>query len=202
MPLPTSEEFRKKFLEAFDECCEEATLRNSFKEAWMNWTAFMTGKSTKVDSWDRRAVLPTVAKEFDLEIEQEFMRLDLVFYKKNGCPLAVAIEHENVPRGIETELDKLFLVRSRLKVLITYAWKGSEKFVAVKDELTETVRKYYQYYTSNLLPEPPETEYLFLLGNEETQKSIAWYYLPLEVRRYGKELFSDFTLDGWATDQA
>ena len=181
MSIPTAEEFRKKFVEVFNECCEEAR-RYSFEEAWKNWTAFMTGKSTKVDSWDRRAVLPTVAKEFGLETEQEFMRLDLVFYKKSGCPLAVAIEHENVPRGIETELDKLFLVRSRLKVLFTYAWKGSEKFVAVKDELTETVRKYYKYYANNLLPEPPETEYLFLLGNEETQKSIAWYYLSFEVK--------------------
>jgi len=182
MSIPTAEEFRKKFVEVFNECCEEAR-RYSFEEAWKNWTAFMTGKKTKFDTWDKRAVLPTVAEQFGLQSEHEFMRLDVVLYKKGGCPLAVAIEHENDPRGFETELDKLFLVRSRLKVGITYAWNGGQKFVKVKDDLGDRILKYCKYYASNLPPEPPETEYLFLLGNEETQKSISWYYISFEVKR-------------------
>jgi len=182
MPIATAKEFRKKFLEAFDECCDEAR-RHSFGEAWKNWTAFMTGKNTKIDSWDRRSVLPTVAEKCGLQFEREFMRLDLVLYKRGGCPLAVAIEHENDPGGLKTELDKLFLVRCGLKVLITYAWNGGKGFVKAKNDLEDLIREYYKSYASNLPPEPPETEYLFLLGNQETPKSIAWYYLSFDVKR-------------------
>jgi hypothetical protein len=132
MPLPTAKEFRTKFIEAFSECSEEAR-RRSFDEAWKNWTAFMTGKQTKVDSCDYRAVLPTVAGKLNLELQREFMNLDLVLYEKKGCPVAVAIEHENDLRGIEDEMDKLFSVRSRLKVLVIYAW--NQNFINVKDQL-------------------------------------------------------------------
>jgi hypothetical protein len=180
MSLPTAKEFRKEFLEAFNECCEEAR-RYSFEEAWANWTAFMTGKNTKIDSWGRQAVLPTVAQKFGLQIEPEFMRLDLVLYEKGGCPLAVAIEHENDTRGLDTELDKLFLIRSRLKVLITFVWDGNKEFVAVKAKLEDRIRKYHRYYAKNLLPESSETEYLFFLGHEEMPKSITWYHLSFGV---------------------
>ena len=180
MPLPTAEDFCKKFARAFGECCKKAHAR-SFDEAWMNWTSFMTGKNSKIDSWDGPQVLPTVAKEFGLEFEREFMRIDLVLYEKGGCPLAVAIEHENDARGLETEMDKLFLIRSGLKVLITYAWKESKGFVASEKKLEDRIRRYYKDYASHLPPEYPETEYLFLLGNEETQKFIAWHYLSFKA---------------------
>jgi hypothetical protein len=94
MSIPTAEEFRGGFVAAFDDCWKGAG-RQSFKEAWANWTAFMTGKETKLDSWNKQAVLPTLAKKLGLLCQEEFMRLDLVFYEKGGCPLAVAIEHEN-----------------------------------------------------------------------------------------------------------
>jgi hypothetical protein len=67
------------------------------------------------------------------------MNLDLVFYEEGtgGCPLAVAIEHENDPRGFEDEMDKLFSVRSGLKVGITYAWNGEQRFITVKKDLED-----------------------------------------------------------------
>jgi hypothetical protein len=111
------------------------------------------------------------------------MDLDLVLYEKEkeGCPLAVAIEHENALGGIENEMDKLFLIRGRLKVLIIYAWR--QQLIEVKEKLEHRIRKYYnEYHASNLPAEAPETEYLFLLGNEEKQKFIVWHYLSFDVR--------------------
>ncbi|MGC2530550.1 MAG: hypothetical protein WA639_22605 [Candidatus Acidiferrum sp.] len=182
MPVPTAEEFRKKFVEVFNECCKGAR-HNSFEQAWKNWTAFMTGKKTKVDSWSKRAVLPSVAKKFGLLPQEEFMRIDLVFYQKGRCPLAVAVEHENDSRDFKTELERLFSVRSRLKVGINYAWHGSQEFDDVKRKLKDSIHEYWKYYVNGLLPEPPQTEYLFLLGNEKTKKSITWHHISFKAPR-------------------
>jgi len=183
MPLPTAKEFRKAFLDAFDECRKKAP-RCSFEESRAKWTSFMTGKKTKTVSWGKRAVLLKVAKKFGLRSQPEFLRLDLVFYKKGGCPLAVAIEHENDPHDHpETELERLFSVRSRLKVGINYARHGSQKFDQVRTRLECKIREYYAYYVRGDLPECPESEYLFLLGNEQAQKSITWYHLSFKASR-------------------
>jgi hypothetical protein len=47
MSIPTADEFRTKFIGIFNECCEQAR-RDSFDEAWANWTAFMTGEKKQV----------------------------------------------------------------------------------------------------------------------------------------------------------
>lgn len=179
MSIPTAAEFRDEFAEVFEERYEEAR-RHYLEEAWKNWTTFMTGKDSKLSPWKRETVLPMVAKNLSLQCQQEFMRLDLVFYKKGGCPLVVAIEHENDARDFETELERLFSIRSRLKVGINYAQAGSQEFDKVKKKLRDGVEAYWKYYVTVDLPEDPKTEYLFLLGSLEMEKSVAWHYLSFK----------------------
>jgi len=69
--------------------------------------------------WDSRSVLARTAEALSLYYYPgEPLRIDAVFSakKRQWFPMSVAIEHENQPSGLASEIRKLLSVRVPLKV--------------------------------------------------------------------------------------
>lgn len=112
----------EQFRDAFSQCVAHhavdiATLWDRYKD----YTTFVRG-----------TVLPSIAAKLALQAHcSDYYTLDAVFYEVNDDKhfdpatkyakyIAVAIEHENDARSTYTEMNKLQLFNSPLKVLITY----------------------------------------------------------------------------------
>lgn len=139
------------------------------------WTEFMLG------------FLNRVSEKLSLQMARQFYYLDCVYYQKEtnvygngGYPacLQVLIEHEN-RRDVETEMYKLLMFRSPLKVLIFY--DHDETWLQKKLSTLLKMRQRVDGYWA----EADNTEYLFLIGNREDENQLPrWRYLIVNGGRF------------------
>ena len=99
----------------------------SLMEVWSKYRDF-----TKLMRSD---IFPKIADLLGLCCySSDYYTLDGIFYAETGTKhfrsgttyaksIAVALEHENDPVGTATEMNKLQLINTPLKVLITYPWR-------------------------------------------------------------------------------
>jgi len=177
MLRPTAQEFLLKFIEAFTECYPRTPATRN--DAWVNWTAFMTGKEGKTAGhWPKQRVLPLTAKKLGLGHNYEYLNLDLVMFPAGErWGNFVAIEHENEIRRFGEEVEKLFSVLAALKVGITYDWNDN----AENRARTETLIHNYFDTRHEQIHEASGTEYLFLLGVVGATGLLAWRFLSFNT---------------------
>ncbi len=83
----------------------------------------------------RRSIFPKLAESLGQQWYCEYWGLDAVFYAQKDTKhfrqdatyakyISVALEHENAPRWSTTEMNKLQIFNTPLKVLITYPGSG------------------------------------------------------------------------------
>ena len=185
----------RQFLKAFRQQWEEENaddIRPIYPEKRL-WTGFMLGKKGACHD----SFLHRVSIRLNLQMAREWYTLDCVYYREEtnlygdgGYPacLQVLIEHEN-GEDVETEMYKLLMFRSPLKVLIFYDYDEDRKN-------TEKSRTWLQRKLTTLLdmgrqvdshwPEADNTEYLFLVGNREDEKQLPrWRYLIVNGGNFG-----------------
>jgi len=179
MPKPPSaREFLSNFLQAFAECTPDTD--DGRKSAWENWTAFMTEKQSKNGGYwpphgsAGKCVLRVTAEKLGLELQHEYLHLDLVLFPK-GEPWGnfVAIEHENAIGSFGEEIEKLMCVLAPLKVGITL---GEAKSAS---NLEHKIQQYFRTRHTSIL-EPPGTEYLFLLAARKEGPVRSWKQLSFK----------------------
>ena len=121
----------------------------------------------------------------ELTMARGWYTLDAVYYQKRSslqkrpernyvfpACMDVIIEHEN-GRDVETEMWKLLMFRSPLKVLIFYD----------HDEADQKLQELMEFYAGvdSTWPEAGNTEYLFLVGNRTTaEPTPVWRYAIAE----------------------
>ena len=184
----------KRFSEMFAELWNEKVGRNreAIREAFSNNTSrteFMLGrKQTPCE----RTFLGRLSAKLDLTMDRGWYTLDAVYYEETSslqenrnrnyvfpACMDVIIEHEN-GKDVETEMWKLLMFRSPLKVLIFYDYDEADKTTERrKNWLTGKLKQLSDWYTAvdSLWPEAGNTEYLFLIGNRTTaEPTPVWRY--------------------------
>ncbi len=192
--MPTAEQFIEAFRDQWN--VEDADNICPIYPAKRLWTKFMLGKKGPCqDSFLYRVANPN---RLNLQMVREWYTLDCVYYEEGadvygddgGYPacLQALIEHEN-GEDVETEMYKLLMFRSPLKVLIFYDYNEDNK-------PTERSQTWLQKKIKTLLdmgqqvdghwPEADNTEYLFLVGNREDENQLPrWRYLIVNGGNFG-----------------
>ena len=183
--MPTAEQFIEAFRDQWN--VENADDIRPIYPAKRLWTKFMLGK--KGPCQDSFLYRVSNRNPLNLQMVREWYTLDCVYYEEGadvygdgGYPacLQVLIEHEN-GEDVETEMYKLLMFRSPLKVLIFYDYDEDNK-------PTERSQTWLQRKLTTLLdmgrqvdshwPEADRTEYLFLVGNRVQEGQLPrWRYL-------------------------
>ena len=144
----------KRFWDAFAEALKGrfADAGSGFREAYVcgdEWTACMTG------------FLKKLADRFDCHVDCEYWpRVDVAYFdrstKRDWEPwsMEAAIEHEIGPYWCESEVCKLMMVNSGLKVIIAY----EDEDLVIKGALNEFVEILQSRKYSNA------ARWLFILG--------------------------------------
>ena len=184
----TAENFCKAFLEQWHDDVDQG--RDRLLEAYANdarWTQYMLKETGSFLS--RLSARLTHLPRGPLTMGREWYTLDAVYYKEDEAVfrpgggglypdcLDVIVEHEN-GEDVETEMWKLLMFRSPLKVLIFYDYCDEYK-------TTETRRIWLQGKLETLCrmhvaaneqcEEVLDVEYLFLIGNSAGESDIpAW----------------------------
>ena len=163
----------KRFRDGFSQQWkEDAAKTNDIIDAYRcnkTWTKYMLGKE---DSF-----LSRLSEKLSYAMAREWYTLDVTYYDEDqnlyrdgGYPacLHVIVEHEN-ENDVETEMWKLLMFRSPLKVLIFYDWpeykkeKRPERAKWLDEKLIKLFRMGED--VDAIWPEANDTEYLFLIGN-------------------------------------
>ena len=186
---PTSEQFLNAFFEAYKRSRDIFTME-TWQEVWTKkWNEFILWKNGKPPEPLDKSVLHQTAGKLNLEYwEGEPLKLDSAFYARESAPVGnlpfpilVALEHENDHRGFNHEIAKLLSIRCPLKVGITYTllWgatntaEGRQSTLdLIRQEVCESSAR-----ISQVISEDPKTQYLFLVGCEESPLSLGWYAL-------------------------
>ena len=189
----------KDFCDAFAEQWNEDTDsgRDAILDAYEDnkrWTEYMLAK--KEGSFLGRLLkkLPPLGRR-PSEMGREWYTLDAVYYEKDACIyrpkdggpypdcLHVIIEHENAG-DVETEMWKLLMFRSPLKVLIFYDYRDDDKETDEKKEwLARKVSKLFEmgWKVERRCSEADNVKYLFLVGNRSEEGQLpCWRYLAVE----------------------
>ena len=173
------------------------------------WTEYMLARKETPygGSFLRRLVKRLSSRSApSLAMGREWYTLDAVYYEaeedsyiyrpKGGGPypncLHVIVEHENA-EDVETEMWKLLMFRSPLKVLIFYDYRDDEKQNSEKKTrwLCEKLQKLCDMgrRSQQQCPEAANVEYLFLVGNRsEDGQPPCWRYCVVErggFKRHG-----------------
>ena len=141
-----------------------------------NWTAYMLKNET--------SLLGELSTRLELTMANGWYTLDAVYYQKclslqtrprrkyvfPAC-MNVIIEHENGER-VETEMWKLLMFRSPLKVLMFYD-KTTDGNNWLRDKLKELLEMCRQ--VDAMWPEAGNTEYLFLVGNQADAGAMPFW---------------------------
>jgi len=123
------------------------------------------GNADPFTSLMKYTVLVNAARALGLSSAQEYRRLDSVFYDDAVENFAVAIEHENDNRGIESsEIPKLSRCEDALKVLITYTRGGEPP--GLLDRIARAVRA----RNSNT------ATWLIIVGDPSNTEKLAWLF--------------------------
>ena len=194
--LITAQQFERAFCsqwEADKQSCEKA-IHDAYNGPWKNWTKFMLGAK---DGDGRDAffyrVLQKLKKDIDFSREKG-NKFDGVYHRRESfykgyyyppC-MDVLIEHEN-DEYIEKEMWKLLMWRSPLKVLVCYDWDESEKTTCKRvkwlknklDELADMAKQVNETWE-----EAEDTEYLIVIGNQDSDNNIIWEFKKLDKNDY------------------
>ena len=121
-------------------------LPETFKEAFLK--VMMLNDKDLIGCWNRslteftsqmRRIFPSIAEELKLELyNRDYYTIDAIFYEEKNIKhfdkdavyakyIAIALEHENRLYGSQAEINKLQLINTPLKVLITYSGSSEEK---------------------------------------------------------------------------
>ncbi len=92
----------------------------------------------------------------------------------------ILIEHENNVLSCWQEMVKLTYFRAKLKVLITYNWDVDHKsnYAYVFDVLVQNFKDIIQQ-ANEKLKESDDTEYLLIIGQLDSNKSLQWHFTHL-----------------------
>ena len=194
MKKVSAEDFCKAFAEQWREELSSRRDIRHFYEDDTRWTEKMLGEKTSCS----QSFLRTLAKRLSLAMGREWYTLDAVYYEKKEkdsyiyCPtdggpypdcLHVIVEHEN-REDVETEMWKLLMFRSPLKVLIFYDYRDDCKTTPkTKDWLDEKLRKLFEMgrAVERACPEADNVEYLFIVGNRfAATDTPRWRYCVVE----------------------
>ena len=187
-----------KVVQEVDEHCILHAYENDKR-----WTEYMLAKKEAPyeDSFLRR--LATRLSAPPLAMGREWYTLDAVYYEakkdsyiycpKGGGPypncLHVIVEHENAG-DVETEMWKLLMFRSPLKVLIFYDYRDDDKRTEEKrDWLKNKLEKLFKMgrAVEGACPEADNVGYLFLVGNRsEDEQPPRWRYCVVERGDFGR----------------
>lgn len=172
---------------------DDVTNENDILVAYPDYkqrTAYMLGRE---DSF-----LSRLSKKLCCAMAREWYKLDAVFYDENqnlchrgmypAC-FHVIVEHENND-DVETEMWKLLMFRSPLKVLIFYDWSENQKQISPQRAkwLDKKLLKLFSMgeNVDALWPEANDTEYLFLVGNQSEEGQIVWRNWTVNQGDFGK----------------
>ena len=222
--LVTASEFFDAFKECWkEEAVDSKTgvMRPSVFDAYNNsdqtWTDFMLGEKEGIeDSFlykvkDKLTGLSKVKEKLSDRSKEPFKMgrewhkmIDAHFYSGKNLfgpegseypPIVdVFIEHENI-EGVETEMWRLLLLRSPLKVIIFYDnyEENKEKDSTKAKWLTEELCKLAKMATreKNLWPENKDTEYLFIVGSRKNKNDtqVCWRGFDLEKNEESSQQF-------------
>ena len=196
MAKPQAGPFLRAFLDGYDSnrgLADEETWRRIWTTTG-GWNALMLGNPVSVKVPWQKSVLLLTAEAMGLRVwPREVLTIDSVFHDDDyivcgtqPLPFLVAVEHENAAAGFGHEVAKLLSVRCRLKVGITYRLLNGPNFIAAhRDEFLETIRGYIIDHFGRVWrvsPEDPSTEYLFIVGVEESPFSLVWYCTHFSAR--------------------
>ncbi|MCY4438590.1 MAG: hypothetical protein OXE53_00040 [Deltaproteobacteria bacterium] len=197
MKKVSAEDFCKAFAEQWRE--ELPIRQDDILRAYEHnkpWTEYMLAKK---ETPCEQSFLRRLATRLcpSLGMGREWYTLDAVYYEeqedsyiyrpKGGGPypdcLRVIVEHEN-GEDVETEMWKLLMFRSPLKVLIFYDYRDDCKTTPkTKDWLDEKLRKLFEMgrKVKRACPEADNVEYLFIVGNRsEDGQTPRWRYCVVE----------------------
>ncbi|MDE0032885.1 MAG: hypothetical protein OXU75_07125 [Deltaproteobacteria bacterium] len=186
--------FTKQWKEDIDSSDGHDAILDAYKYE-TPWTEYMLAGERPF----LRRLLKKLPSSLDgrLMMGREWYTLDAVYYEegtciyrppKDGGPypdcLHVIIEHENAG-DVETEMWKLLMFRSPLKVLIFYDYRDDCKKTDEKKEkwLAEKVSKLFEMgrAVERRWSEADNVEYLFLVGNRSEEGQIpCWRYLAVK----------------------
>ena len=191
--MPTADQFIGAFSAQWNVEMENPDNIRPIYPAKRLWTKFMLGKKGPCQD----SFLYRVSDRLNLQMAREWYTLDCVYYEEGsdvygdgGYPacLQVLIEHEN-GEDVETEMYKLLMFRSPLKVLIFYDYDEDRKTTDGRriwlHEKLETLLDMGQQVDGHW-PEADNTEYLFLVGNREDENQLPrWRYLIVNGGNFG-----------------
>jgi hypothetical protein len=188
--VPTAGAFREAFIAAYYKaraCFTSESMWDSFCGGSATWSSLMLPRPQETWRLPREigcSVLSDVAGRLGLCYPTcQPMTLDAVFAEradtadtKEWFPINVAIEHENVRTGFQSEIRKLFSMRCPLKVGITYV--PSSKPRNGLEEIAGAVKSSFELM-SRVVGEDAKAEYLFLVGVE--RRVSTWYALEFRA---------------------
>ena len=190
----------KNFCDAFaQQWCEELKKQNgprAILHAYENdtrWTEYMLGEKEVPCA---PSFLRSLAERLSLAMGREWNYLDAVYYEeqedsyiyrpKVGGPypdcLHVIVEHEN-REDVETEMWKLLMFRSPLKVLIFYDYRKDCKTTSTTDWLKEKFEQLLKMGSrvKQKCLEADNVEYIFIVGNRSADgQTLCWQYCVVE----------------------
>ena len=197
----SAEDFCKAFAKQWTE--ESSSRRDDILRAYEHnkpWTEYMLAKK---ETPCEKSFLRRLAKRLSLAMGREWYTLDAVYYEeqedsyiyrpKGGGPypdcLHVIVEHEN-GEDVETEMWKLLMFRSPLKVLIFYDYRDDYKTTPkTKEWLDEKLRKLFEmgHAVERACPEADNVEYLFIVGNRSADgQTLRWRFCVVERGGFGR----------------
>ncbi|MDE0028065.1 MAG: hypothetical protein OXU42_01505 [Deltaproteobacteria bacterium] len=158
-------------------------IREAFSKGKSQTTYMLATSKTPCEC----TFLGRLSEKLNFTMARGWYTLDAVYYDKNSslqdrlgrkyvfpACMDVIIEHENNRRDVGTEMWKLLMWRSPLKVLIFY-----DNDEADNTWLTEKLKKLLGWCTEvdSKWPEADNTEYLFLVGIRTAVEPLpAWHY--------------------------
>ena len=159
-------EFKKAFMETMEPA--KSMLLKKWHGRLGEFTALM------------RTYFQRIAPKLQLEIYNgDYYTLDAVFYETKDTKhfdqtttyvhyIAIALEHENNIVGAYTEMNKLQLFNSPLKVLITYASKSEHD--AYLEEYSEMIK------SADVFEDFSTHKKQLVVFGDEVDGQVSWYF--------------------------
>ncbi len=196
--MPTAEEFCIAFCQQWEDDVlqREDDIRQAYQTD-REWTRYMlAGNGSFLERLSVR--LPPVAGR-TLTMGREWYTLDTVFYDEDTATfrpggggvypdgMHVLVEHEN-GADVETEMWKLLMFRSPLKVLVFYDYPEDQLNIEARRMWLERkldILCRMHVAVNNQCGEASNAEYLFLIGSAGPKGIPAWRYGKIDKHGWG-----------------
>ena len=145
---------------------------------------------TKFTSAMRSLIFPFIAEELGLNIyNADYFTFDAIFYEKKDCInfsdhttfaecILVALEHENNIRGTATEMNKLQIINSPLKVLISYPNRNAQQYLDIYSKIISAADIFSDFSTKR--------KQLVIFGYCEDDIKIKWEFYIYKEGSFSK----------------